>query len=193
MFCFVTLHVVAHLQASVLAVAGGVVAVLAAAVPRGEERFAVRALDRCVLNRLACSCQCFLHERRRPTGMESCGPSGAGDQSCACIRLPCYPVPGCLGGSRYRLRFHPARASACVFALWHGRDSHWRLLSEWSLLGVMWSQSVPVPLHAGWCVVAWHWLLALRCTVRRSVSQLVGSWRRVLRCHCPLMASPPNG
>ena len=46
--------------------------------------------------------------------------------------------------------------SRAVLALWHAADSHWRLLRLWLSPGVMWSQSVPMPLHSGACCVAWH-------------------------------------
>lgn len=94
----------------------------------------------------------------------------------------CYRYAGCVsfgwfvGGFGLRVFWLPSPA---VFLLWCHAHNHWRLLSEWSPPGFLWSQSVPLPGHL--CPLlsfASHWLFALACTCLRRVAQFFGScWR----------------
>lgn len=74
-----------------------------------------------------------------------------------------------------------SRVSWSVLALWHSCESHCRLSRLWLSPGLMWSHSVPIPVHPlAWCW-AWHLLCALACTWRRMAAHWVGGGRRCLR------------
>ena len=83
-------------------------------------------------------------------------------------------------------RYHALRAavSLAVLALWQAPESHCRLSRLLSSPGMMWSQSVPMPLHPFACCLAWHLPFALALTAALIRCQSWGSRSRLCEvCH----------